>query len=86
MRMSSVEQHIGHHDLEWIEQEQNKERLLQGHLMPLALGGMVIEMLNDIDLSIIPGMLLIVFVKLAYKREMLPILGQTEFLMCILNS
>lgn len=42
-RMSSVERHIGHHDLEWIEQEENKERLLQGHLTPLAIGGTVVE-------------------------------------------
>lgn len=42
-RMSTVERHIGHHDQEWIEEEQNKERLLQGHLTPLAIGGTVVE-------------------------------------------
>ncbi|KQX65904.1 MULTISPECIES: AAA family ATPase [unclassified Paenibacillus] len=42
-RMSTVERHIGHHDQEWIEEEQNKERLLQGHLTPLSLGGTVVE-------------------------------------------
>ena len=40
-RAESVERHAGHPDLEWIEQ--NKERLLQGHLTPLALGGQVVE-------------------------------------------
>jgi len=40
-RAVSVERHAGHPDLEWIEQ--NKERLLQGHLTPLALGGQVVE-------------------------------------------
>ena len=40
-RAGSVERHAGHPDREWIEQ--NKERLLQGHLTPLALGGQVVE-------------------------------------------
>lgn len=42
-RMESVERHEGHRksDREWIEE--NKERLLQGRLMPLTLGGEVIE-------------------------------------------
>jgi len=42
-RMEIGERHVGHRDrdLEWIEQ--NKERLLQGHLTPLALDGQVIE-------------------------------------------
>ena len=40
-RMETVERHTGHSDLEWIEQ--NKERLLQGQLTPLALGGQVVE-------------------------------------------
>jgi predicted kinase len=42
-RVGTVERHAGHRDrdLEWIEQ--NKERLLQGHLTPLALGGQLVE-------------------------------------------
>lgn len=42
-RMKSEERHTGHHrqDLAWIEQ--HKERLLQGHLTPLALGGQLVE-------------------------------------------
>lgn len=42
-RMNSEERHPGHQsqDLAWIEQ--NKERLLQDHLAPLALGGQLIE-------------------------------------------
>ena len=42
-RVGAVERHVGHRnsDLEWIEQ--NKERLLQGRLTPLALDGQVIE-------------------------------------------
>lgn len=42
-RVESVERHEGHRssDREWIEE--NKERLLQGRLTPLALGGEVIE-------------------------------------------
>ena len=40
-RAGTGERHVGHPDLEWIEQ--NKERILQGHLTPLALGGQVVE-------------------------------------------
>jgi len=42
-RVGAVERHASHRDsdLEWIEQ--NKERLLQGYLTPLALDGQVIE-------------------------------------------
>ncbi len=42
-RVGTVERHIGHRarDLEWIEQ--NKERLLQGRLLPLAPGGQIVE-------------------------------------------
>ncbi|HVB20418.1 MAG TPA: AAA family ATPase [Ktedonobacteraceae bacterium] len=42
-RVEAVERHAGHRDsdLEWIEQ--NKERLLQGYLPPLALDGQVVE-------------------------------------------
>lgn len=40
-RVGTGERHVGHPDLEWIEQ--NKERLLQGHLTPLTLGGQIIE-------------------------------------------
>ena len=40
-RAGTGERHAGHPDLEWIEQ--NKERLLQGQLTPLALGGQVVE-------------------------------------------
>jgi predicted kinase len=40
-RVESVERHAGHSDLAWLED--NKERLLQGQLAPLALGGQVIE-------------------------------------------
>lgn len=40
-RMKTVERHAGHADLEWLEQ--NKERLLQGQLAPLTLGGHSIE-------------------------------------------
>lgn len=42
-RVESVERHEGHRnsDREWIEE--NKERLLQGRLTPLALGGAVVE-------------------------------------------
>ncbi|GAC1388478.1 MAG: AAA family ATPase [Ktedonobacteraceae bacterium] len=40
-RAGTVERHVGHPDLEWLEQ--NKERLLQGHLTPLALDGQVVE-------------------------------------------
>jgi hypothetical protein len=40
-RVGTEERHISHRDLEWLEQ--NKERLLQGHLSPLALNGQLIE-------------------------------------------
>src|SRR5207253_8292690 len=42
-RAATVERHVGHRDrdLEWLEQ--NKERLLQGHLPPLALDGQLVE-------------------------------------------
>jgi predicted kinase len=40
-RMEDVERHVGHSDPQWIEQ--NKARLLQGQLTPLALGGPIIE-------------------------------------------
>jgi predicted kinase len=40
-RAGSHERHTGHHDLEYLAQ--NKERLLQGDLVPLALGGQLIE-------------------------------------------
>src|SRR2546430_16560793 len=40
-RAGTGERHVGHPDLEWIEQ--NKQRILQGHLTPLALGGQVVE-------------------------------------------
>jgi predicted kinase len=40
-RMGSGERHAGHQDIEWIEQ--NQQRLLQGNLTPLALGGQLIE-------------------------------------------
>lgn len=42
-RVESVERHEGHRnsDRKWIEE--NKERLLQGHLTPLALDSLVIE-------------------------------------------
>ncbi len=40
-RVGTEGRHTGHSDLEWLEH--NKERLLQGHLTPLALGGQVIE-------------------------------------------
>jgi predicted kinase len=42
-RMGTKERHVGHSDLEWIEQEENKERILYGNLSPLTLGGTVIE-------------------------------------------
>jgi predicted kinase len=42
-RMGTKERHVGHSDLEWIEQEENKERILYGNLTPLTLGGTVIE-------------------------------------------
>ncbi|HEY7348634.1 MAG TPA: AAA family ATPase [Ktedonobacterales bacterium] len=40
-RAGTLERHASHQDREWIEQ--NKERLLQGRLTPLALGGQVVE-------------------------------------------
>lgn len=42
-RMKSEERHIGHQrqDRAWLEQ--NKERLLQGYLKPLALAGQLVE-------------------------------------------
>jgi predicted kinase len=40
-RLESGERHTGHQDIEWIEQ--NQERLFQGNLTPLALGGQLIE-------------------------------------------
>jgi len=40
-RVGTGERHAGHPDLQWLEQ--NRERLLQGHLPPLALGGQLVE-------------------------------------------
>ncbi|MDQ2717928.1 MAG: ATP-binding protein [Chloroflexota bacterium] len=40
-RVDTATRHAGHSDLQWLEQ--NKERLLQGHLAPLALGGQLVE-------------------------------------------
>lgn len=42
-RVESGERHAGHYqqDLAWVEQ--NKERLLQGYLSPLTLGGQLVE-------------------------------------------
>lgn len=40
-RTGTEERHIGHSDLEWLKQ--NKERLLQGSLTPLALNAPVVE-------------------------------------------
>jgi predicted kinase len=40
-RVGTDVRHAGHPDLEWLEQ--NKQRLLQGHLPPLALGGQLVE-------------------------------------------
>jgi predicted kinase len=40
-RVETAERHVGHRDLEWVER--NKERILQGHLTPLALGGQLVE-------------------------------------------
>lgn len=40
-RVKTEERHAGHQDLEWLEQ--NKERLLQGHLSPLTLEGRLVE-------------------------------------------
>jgi hypothetical protein len=40
-RAGTGARHAGHPDLQWLEE--NKERLLQGHLTPLALGGQLVE-------------------------------------------
>jgi predicted kinase len=40
-RVGTVERHIGHQDLEWLEH--NKERILAGHLSPLVVGGRLVE-------------------------------------------
>jgi predicted kinase len=40
-RASSSSRHAGHSDLEWLEQ--NKARLVQGRLLPLTLGGQLVE-------------------------------------------
>lgn len=40
-RAGSAGRHTGHEDLAWLEQ--NRERLLSGILLPLALGGQVLE-------------------------------------------
>lgn len=40
-RVGTEERHGGHRDQEWLEQ--NKARLLQGQLAPLALGGRLVE-------------------------------------------
>lgn len=40
-RVGTEERHGGHQDREWLEQ--NKARLLQEHLAPLALGGQLVE-------------------------------------------
>ena len=40
-RIQSGNRHVGHRDLEWLEQ--NEARLLQGQLAPLALGGQMVE-------------------------------------------
>ncbi|MBO7744459.1 AAA family ATPase [Paenibacillus sp. MWE-103] len=42
-RIGTTERHIGHRDLEWIQQEANKERLLHENLTPLASGGTVLR-------------------------------------------
>ncbi|MCY9661551.1 ATP-binding protein [Paenibacillus chondroitinus] len=42
-RMGAKDRHAAHADLEWIEQEENKERILRGDLTPLTLGGTMIE-------------------------------------------
>ncbi|MBM7569082.1 AAA family ATPase [Paenibacillus sacheonensis] len=56
-RIGTRERHIGHRDLEWIQQDENKERLLHGNLTPLAIGGTVLSIdattphsLNYVDL------------------------------------
>lgn len=43
-RMGSAERHKGHNDGEWIEQQGNKERLLNETLAPLSIGGTVVEL------------------------------------------
>jgi predicted kinase len=40
-RVMTGERHIGHPDLEWLEQ--NRERLLRGELASLAVGGQIVE-------------------------------------------
>ncbi|MEO6893330.1 MAG: AAA family ATPase [Ktedonobacteraceae bacterium] len=40
-RVDTATRHAGHSDLQWLEQ--NKERLLQGYLPPLALEGQLVE-------------------------------------------
>lgn len=42
-RMGAKERHAAHSDLAWIQQEENKERILRGHLTPLTLGGTILE-------------------------------------------
>lgn len=42
-RMGSAHRHKGHNDKEWIEQQGNKERLLNETLAPLSIGGTVVE-------------------------------------------
>lgn len=42
-RMGAKERHGAHSDSAWIEQEENKERILRGHLAPLTLGGTIVE-------------------------------------------
>lgn len=41
VRLKAEERHASHQDMKWLEQ--NKERLLAGHLPPLALGGQLVE-------------------------------------------
>lgn len=40
-RAGSTDRHAGHADMEWLAA--NRERLLSGHLPPLALGGQLVE-------------------------------------------
>lgn len=40
-RMNSDERHAGHQDMEWLEQ--HREQLIQGRLLPLAIGGSIVE-------------------------------------------
>lgn len=42
-RMGTKERHAGHSDREWIEQDENKERILRGDLAPLAISGTIVE-------------------------------------------